>query len=132
MAPTIQNQTNFTPFYLTVIIIFCSYFKYHGFLTLGSGKIFHPSSATENIGLPDNDYPKSWSPEYPYFDNQPPNDPHTCINPRVGNAPGCGTWCEADVKKEDSKLSDQKIRDSCIEHLRIAKNTSAEASTYTV
>ena len=31
------------------------------------------------------------------------------------------TWCAAEVKKEDSKLSDQKIRDSCIRHLQIAK-----------
>ena len=34
------------------------YFKENGYLTMGGGKLFHPSSDTENIGLPYNDYPR--------------------------------------------------------------------------
>ena len=40
------------------------YFKTFGYLTLGSGKLFHPTNSKENIGFPDNDWPASWSPEY--------------------------------------------------------------------
>ena len=43
------------------------YFKQFGYLTLGSGKLYHPSSTSENIGMPFMDWPASWSPEYPYF-----------------------------------------------------------------
>jgi iduronate 2-sulfatase len=35
------------------------YFKSHGYLTAGSGKLFHP------MVPPDNDYPKAWSTEFP-------------------------------------------------------------------
>ena len=110
--------------------------------------------------MPLNDYPASWSPEYPYFANQvhfgapdfarlgmdagealgeacvdprlmsaldvdpqPPNDLHTCANADNGG----GTWCEAEVDKESAHLSDQKIRDSCLDHLRLAKNVSDAA-----
>ena len=83
-----------------------------------SGKLFHPTNAQENVGFPEDDWPASWSPEYPYFANQPPNDPHTCTNDVSFQQPL--TWCAAEVSKEDSKLSDQKIRDSCISHLKIA------------
>ena len=31
----------------------------------------------------------------------------------------------ADVNKTDSKLQDQKIRDNCIEHLRLAANITS-------
>ena len=27
------------------------FFKQHGYLTLGGGKLYHPASATENIGM---------------------------------------------------------------------------------
>lgn len=105
------------------------YFKWFGYLTLGSGKLFHPSSRTENIGFPPNDWPQSWSPEYPYFANQPPNDPHTCSNDVSFQQPL--TWCSAKLPKEASKLSDQKIRDSCIGHLQLAGNlTHATDSRY--
>ena len=43
------------------------YFKQFGYLTLGNGKLYHPSSATENIGMDWMDYPASWSPDHPYF-----------------------------------------------------------------
>ena len=94
------------------------YFKTFGYLTLGSGKLFHPTNADENIGFPLNDWPESWSPEYPYFSNQPPNDPHNCSNdwwtsPCPAGQGQCG-WCAAELPKEASALSDQKIRDSCI------------------
>jgi hypothetical protein len=103
------------------------YFKTNGFLTLGSGKIFHPTNAKENIGFPLNDWPLSWSPEYPYFANQPPNDPHNCTNDVHTQRPL--TWCAAQVTKEASKLSDQKIRDSCISHLRIAGEQLANSTS---
>ena len=38
------------------------YFKQFGYLTLGGGKLYHPSSAKENIGMPFMDWPESWSP----------------------------------------------------------------------
>lgn len=76
--------------------------------------------------MPCDDYPASWSPEYPYFPNQPPNDHHTCANPVEDGAPGLGTWCAANVPKEGAKLTDQKIRDNCLDHLRLAKNVSEE------
>lgn len=28
------------------------YFKQHGYLTVGNGKLYHPSSSNENIGMP--------------------------------------------------------------------------------
>ena len=86
---------------------------------------FHPASATENIGMANNDYPASWTPAYPYFDNQPPDGAHKCLNPvDPGDVSGKGkhTWCAADVAKEASVLSDQKIRDACLAHLRVAAN----------
>eukprot|EP00730_Choanoeca_flexa_P007361 TRINITY_DN12321_c0_g4_i3.p1 TRINITY_DN12321_c0_g4~~TRINITY_DN12321_c0_g4_i3.p1 ORF type:complete len:605 (+),score=134.73 TRINITY_DN12321_c0_g4_i3:2-1816(+) len=87
------------------------YFKQHGYLTLGGGKLFHPDVP------PLNDFPQSWTPEYPYFDNQPKNDPYTCAEAWPPHSP---TYCEAEVDKDDSKLTDQKIRDNCLEHLKLA------------
>ena len=104
------------------------YFKTHGYLTLGSGKLFHPTNSQENIGFPEDDWPASWSPEYPYFANQPPNDPHNCTNDVTLQRPL--TWCAAQVAKEAAKLSDQKIRDSCISHLRLAQEQLANGTRY--
>ena len=98
------------------------FFKNQGYLTLGGGKLFHPANNDSNVGMADNDWPASWSPNYDYFDNQPPNDPHTCSN--AGDE--SQTWCMANVAKEDSKLSDQKIRDNCLSHLRLAANLTAK------
>lgn len=36
------------------------FFKKHGYLTLGGGKIYHPSSKTENVGMDCDDYPVSF------------------------------------------------------------------------
>ena len=111
------------------------YFKSNGYLTLGGGKLFHPASASENVGMHNNDYPESWTESFPYFDNQPSNGPHNCTNPTVkGEVTGKGsaTWCSADVSKEASILSDQKIRDNCVQHLRNASALTADkASTFT-
>jgi arylsulfatase A-like enzyme len=105
------------------------YFKRHGYLTLGGGKLYHPSSKTENIGMHSNDYPASWSPEFPYYSNRPKEDPYTCANPKVEEEGG--TYCIAEVGKDESKLTDQKIRDNCIEHLHLAQNeTHREGSVY--
>ena len=103
------------------------YFKRFGYLTVGSGKLFHPSTASnhDNAGMPSNDYPRSWSPEFPYFANNAtesnvgPADPHDCVNP-----PPNKQICEAKVDKDASTLQDQKIRDSCIAHLHLAVNES--------
>ena len=69
----------------------------------------------------------SWSPEWPYFANQPPNDPHNCTNDISIQQPL--TWCAAEVTKDESKLSDQKIRDSCISHLQIAEHQLTDNGT---
>eukprot|EP00039_Didymoeca_costata_P018294 m.332939 g.332939 ORF g.332939 m.332939 type:complete len:389 (-) comp17032_c0_seq1:1642-2808(-) len=70
----------------------------------------------------------SWTPELPYYPT-PPDDFFNCSaqgpNPNLypwttkGNV-----WCAVDVLKTESKLSDQKIRDNCIQHLKIATNNS--------
>ena len=79
--------------------------------------------------MANNDYPASWSPEWPYFDNMPLEDKYSCANPAVKEE--AGTFCIAEVGKDESKLQDQKIRDNCIEHLHLAKNESErEGSRY--
>lgn len=93
------------------------YFKQHGYLVVGGGKIFHASSAKSNIGLPLNDYPLSWSDEHPYFDNEPKTNLYNCTN---SNHESHRTWCSANVHKDDRILPDQKIRDNCIAHLQLA------------
>eukprot|EP00035_Acanthoeca_spectabilis_P036785 m.41683 g.41683 ORF g.41683 m.41683 type:complete len:652 (+) comp8246_c0_seq1:1293-3248(+) len=106
------------------------FFKQYGYLTLGGGKLYHPASATENIGMPDNDYPASWSPEYPYF--LPTDSVPTCADQGPALAPPHSppvtkgqkyVWCEVEVKKEDSVLYGQQVRDNCIDHLKIAKDS---------
>ena len=64
------------------------------------------------------------NPRYPYFSNQPRNDAHTCANDVAYQKPL--TWCAAQLPKEASKLSDQKIRDSCIQHLQLAGNLTRD------
>jgi hypothetical protein len=59
------------------------YFKQFGYLTLGGGKLYHPSSNTENIGMPFMDWPESWSPERPYF--FPKDDPNVTTCAQVGH-----------------------------------------------
>eukprot|EP00403_Amphidinium_massartii_P007535 CAMPEP_0178375700 /NCGR_PEP_ID=MMETSP0689_2-20121128/3024_1 /TAXON_ID=160604 /ORGANISM="Amphidinium massartii, Strain CS-259" /LENGTH=496 /DNA_ID=CAMNT_0019995703 /DNA_START=155 /DNA_END=1645 /DNA_ORIENTATION=+ len=116
------------------------YFRQNGFITLGSGKLYHP-------GHPgDNDYAGSWSPEWPYFspECQPPDCPHAQPLPKKkfpnclqreppnseaddGNKKGKMTVCVADIAANESRLEDQledmQIRDSCIKQLEIAKKT---------
>ena len=106
------------------------YFKKNNYLTLGGGKLFHPSSANENIGMADNDYPASWTPEFPYFENQPKNGPHKCLNAfePAELTKNRGTWCAAEVGKDAVVLSDQKIRQNCLEHLRLAKNLTQDTA----
>ena len=71
------------------------YFKQHGYLTLGGGKLFHPQYP------PFNDAPWSWSEGYPYFLNQPPNLPHTCVEKFPEDNP---TYCIADVDKDATSV----------------------------
>jgi len=108
------------------------YFRDHGYVTMGSGKIFHPN-------LPaDNDYKESWSHEWPYFspECQPPHCPssvklpkrkkHDCKKAGVPER-NSSTVCRAEISKEegrlDYQLEDQQIRDNCIKQLTIAKES---------
>jgi len=107
------------------------YFREHGYLAFGSGKLYHP-------GWPyDNDYAKSWSPEEPYFspECQPPKCPSSTKLPNPVE-PKCKlrypkhgkvVVCAADVAANETRkmfqLEDMWIRDNCIKHLRIAKES---------
>ena len=110
------------------------YFKNNGFLTLGSGKLYHPQVP------PDNDCPKSWTggcgkdafdyfcPECtpPYCPSSSatggPNGQFKCI---VEDPVGEYTLCAANTSKDETRfehqLEDQRIRDSAIKHLTTAK-----------
>ena len=74
------------------------YFKQHGYLTLGGGKLFHPEYP------PMNDMPWSWSEGYDYFPNQPANKPHKCLEQFPENDP---TYCIADVDKDDACVREE-------------------------
>jgi len=113
------------------------YFKNAGFLTLGSGKLYHPQVP------PDNDCPKSWTTgtaDFDYFcpECAPPACPSSSFPPAgyTGGADGAfactvedpqGTYtlCAANTTKEEDRfeyqLEDQRIRDSAIKHLKTAK-----------
>jgi hypothetical protein len=137
------------------------WYKRHGYLTLGSGKLFHvcsrqlcpppppsisavfhsaqaaletrqPSTTSNqnNAGMPSNDWPRSWSPEWPYFANAASGQLPQCV------APACHCrnndtkqYCIALLDKDASVLQDQKIRDSCISHLHLAKNETARSAS---
>ena len=97
------------------------WFKEHSYLSLGGGKLFHRIS-------PANDFPNSWSEQYPYF-AVPQSDSYTCNfsdarqaphGSRAGGGEPGGTYCAANVDKDDATLTDQKIRDNCIQHLELA------------
>ena len=115
------------------------YFKQHGYLTLGTGKLYHPSSGTENIGMPFMDWPASWSPEYPY--DFPTDNVHgegvNCSSqgpdPAPPNSkPNNFVWCALELDKDASILFDQKVRDKCVSYLELAANTSQPAQRSTV
>mmetsp|Transcript_44986 Transcript_44986/g.106849 ORF Transcript_44986/g.106849 Transcript_44986/m.106849 type:complete len:559 (+) Transcript_44986:103-1779(+) len=116
------------------------YFRQHGYVTLGSGKLYHPHQP------PDYDYAKSWSQEWPYFDPEcrqkamcpsatprPAPKPSRCLDwePRthVAHATTASpvTMCMADIPANESRpeyqLEDMLTRDSCIEQLKTAKAT---------
>jgi arylsulfatase A-like enzyme len=108
------------------------YFKQFGYLTLGGGKLFHPASAQENVGMDNNDYPASWSPEYPYFkgdDNI--YDQAKCVDQGPFPAPPGSppmenfVWCAVDIPKESGTLYGQQVRNNCLEHIDLATNGSA-------
>lgn len=110
---------------------FPEFFKNHGYLTLGCGKLFHPSFMKANVGFPNNDYPQSWSPEYPYLngDRFSSQTHPLCLNNEVEPD---SNWCAADVKKEDSVLQDQQIRDSCIKHLHLGQDSWSKGRPFFV
>lgn len=107
------------------------YYKMNGYLTLGSGKLFHPvETGKENLGMDNNDYPASWTEEFPYVEAA--HDGHVeCLNgdpPEEHNEKGKRTLCVAVVKKEDAVLSDQQVRNSCIDQLRTASNLTTRGN----
>ena len=97
------------------------YFKNHGFLTLGSGKNYHPTVP------PNNDQPRSWSQPYPYYcpeciDMKNPNGIYHCVAEDQ-------SWCAANTTANETRyayqLEDQKIRDNCLDNLMLARDTLA-------
>ena len=94
------------------------YFKQFGYLTLGGGKLYHPSSATENIGMPFMDWPESWSPERPYF--FPRDDPMVTTCAEQGPFPNASgspphphfVWCAMEIDKDDNITFGQQVRDN--------------------
>jgi hypothetical protein len=109
------------------------YFKQHGYLTLGNGKLYHPSSATENIGMDFMDWPASWSPEYPYY--MPKDDlvrQATCAaqgpTPLPPGSPPHASyvWCALDLDKDANVTFGQKVRDKCMDDLELAAKRSAQ------
>lgn len=110
------------------------FFKQHGYLTLGGGKLYHPSSATENIGMPFMDWPASWTPEYPYYFPKDGLSNLTCADqgPSVlpPDSPAAtgknGTekfvWCKINVDKDASVLFGQQVRDNCVQRLELASS----------
>jgi arylsulfatase A-like enzyme len=102
------------------------WFKRNGYLSLGGGKLFHRIS-------PSNDFPNSWSEQFPYFP-VPPSDNYICNFSdstsllHEGNTGGAlqiphpqpGAYCAVNADKDSSTLTDQKIRDNCNEHLETA------------
>lgn len=111
------------------------YFKSHGMLTLGSGKLFHPGVP------PNNDYPLSWSTSQPYYSPEcmPPKCPdsvapggniqktgasgyYSCVSqdPERGGYTLCAANTSKDEARFDYQLEDQRIRDSALGHLELA------------
>ena len=92
---------------LTVIPL-PQWFKLHGFLTLGGGKVYHPDQP------PDNDVPYSWSTDVgvPYFDFVHQDCPHNVTKI------GCG-GCPQDLP--DAHFYDWQLANATVHHLRFAK-----------
>jgi len=92
------------------------YFKNQGFLTLGSGKIFHWEPDTQSGTPPSNDYPTSWSTELPYV---------------AAEDDGCGDgttflFCPDPVHSDrySDEYDDYKMTMAAIEHIRYAAEDS--------
>jgi arylsulfatase A-like enzyme len=117
------------------------YFKQFGYLTMGAGKLYHPSSATENIGMDFMDWPASWSPEYPYyFPKDSPGETNCTAQGPFPLPPGSPphehfVWCAMDIDKDDNITFGQQVRDNCVHDLVLAaqrkhpKDNGNEAGT---
>jgi hypothetical protein len=80
--------------------------------------------------MPSNDWPRSWSQQWPYFANAASGDLPECVQPSCFCANNdTKQYCIALIDKAASVLQDQKIRDSCIDHLHLAKNESQQSSS---
>mmetsp|Transcript_5125 Transcript_5125/g.15625 ORF Transcript_5125/g.15625 Transcript_5125/m.15625 type:complete len:636 (-) Transcript_5125:95-2002(-) len=87
------------------------YFKEHGYLSLGGGKIYHPNTP------PNDDEPYSWSQDIPYF----PLVHQTCPAPFSPSQPGCG-GCPQQLP--DEEFFDWQLANHTIHLMRYAKTTS--------
>eukprot|EP01047_Picozoa_sp_COSAG01_P009609 COSAG01_NODE_397_length_17560_cov_111.258347_5_plen_292_part_00 len=119
------------------------FFKASHYLTVGTGKLFHPGWP------PRNDEPLSWTPGYEYLcpecnpvgpgtqrTDGGENGAYTCIV-QVPNCsyspPGCfgSSLCAANTSKDESRydlqLEDQRITDRCIELLHNASAPSTRS-----
>lgn len=88
------------------------YFRENGYITLGAGKLYHHGDAGHTMP-PNNDYARSWSKDWPYFNSRPRE--RKCRSDE-GACPVCAV-----IEEESLPLEDEQIRDKCMEHLRIAK-----------
>lgn len=81
---------------------------------------------------PNNDFPLSWSPEFPYFETPAPLE-YTCASQgpfelRADQPMSLhSAWCAVNTPKESGVLPDQQIRDNCLVHLETAKNASVRS-----
>eukprot|EP01043_Picozoa_sp_COSAG02_P098167 COSAG02_NODE_34335_length_485_cov_1.971503_1_plen_117_part_10 len=92
------------------------YFKHHGFLSLGGGKVYHPNQP------PNNDVPYSWSADIPYF----PLIRQACPLPSAPPGPpgnitkiGCA-GCPQDLP--DEAFFDWQLANHTVHSLRYARS----------
>ena len=118
------------------------YFKTHGFVTMGSGKLFHPTVP------PDNDWPRSWSTNHSYYSPEcmPPACPNS-VAPRgykqngspsgafecvssdpQGTDKNSYTLCPTNTSKDEQRfefqLEDQRILHSCMDQINAAASSN--------
>eukprot|EP01046_Picozoa_sp_COSAG06_P018415 COSAG06_NODE_1282_length_10016_cov_230.231118_6_plen_287_part_00 len=109
------------------VVTLPQWFKQHGYISLGGGKVFHPGSP------PNNDVPHSWSTDLPYF--LPTMD--SCPRGTVKRDGGCttsyrtdgfnGTTCNGCAQTQpDEFFTDWQTANHTVHALRLAKSLSAE------
>ena len=90
------------------------FFKRAGALSTGMGKVWHP-------GLPkNNDNPRSWSPDFPYFDMD-----HSCDN-------STSPWCANDDDVPPEQYADGQIVSEALRRLNAIVATYSRPPTSTL